>query len=80
MVTRQFNREVENFLLQRLEARVKYSMRKRSDRIKQWELSEDKALAYLREQDEDAIRRSARELKGHPSYTTLRSRTVLLHL
>ena len=71
MVTRQFNREVENFLLQRLEARVKYSMRKRSDRIKQWEQSEDKALAYLREQDEDALRRANRELKGHPSYTTL---------
>jgi len=71
MVTRSFDRQTEYFLLQRLEARVKYSMQKRSDRIKQWELAEDKALAYLHEQDEDAIRRTARELKGQTSYTTL---------
>jgi len=71
MVTRQFSREVEYFLLQRLEARVKYSIQKRSDRIKAWELAEDKALAYLHEQDEDALRRAARELKGETTYTTL---------
>ena len=71
MVTRQFNRDVEYFLLQRLEARVKYSIQKRSDRIKAWELAEDKTLAYLHEQDEDAIRRANRELKGETTYTTL---------
>jgi hypothetical protein len=71
MVTRTFERTVENFLLQRLEARVKYSMQKRQDRIKMWEQAEDKALAYLHEQDEDSIRRSQRELKGQTSYTTL---------
>jgi hypothetical protein len=71
MVTRSFDKTVENFLLQRLEARVKYSMQKRQDRIKAWELAEDKALAYLHESDEDAIRRSAREMKGTTSYTTL---------
>ena len=71
MVTRSFDRETEYFLLQRLEARVKYSMQKRSDRIKSWELAEDKALAYLHEQDEDALRRASRELKGQTTYTTL---------
>jgi hypothetical protein len=71
MVTRSFDRETEYFLLQRLEARVKYSILKRADRIKQWELAEDKALAYLHEQDEDAIRRANRELKGQTTYTTL---------
>jgi hypothetical protein len=71
MVTREFDREIEYFLLQRLEARVKYSIQKRSDRIKQWEMAEDKTLAYLHEQDEDAIRRTARELQGKPTYTTL---------
>jgi len=71
MVTRTFDKVQENFLLQRLEARVKYSMQKRSDRIKAWEMAEDKALAYLHEQDEDSIRRSAREQKGTVSYTTL---------
>src|SRR5215831_3209193 len=71
MVTRTFDKTTENFLLQRLEARVKYSMQKRSDRIKAWEQAEDKALAYLHEQDEDSIRRSAREQKGTQSYTTL---------
>jgi hypothetical protein len=71
MVTRTFDRQIENFLLQRLEARVKYSMQKRQDRIKAWEQSEDKALAYLHESDEDAIRRAARESRGQQSYTTL---------
>jgi len=71
MVTRSFDPQIESFLRQRLEARIKYSMQKRSDRIKQWELAEDKALAYLKEQDEDAIRRSSRELKGTTTYTTL---------
>src|SRR5215831_16311534 len=71
MVTRSFDPQVESFLRQRLEARVKYSMQKRSDRIKQWELAEDKALAYIHESDEDAIRRTARELKGEQVYTTL---------
>ena len=71
MVTRTFDRVTENFLLQRLEARVKYSIQKRADRIKAWELAEDKALAYLHESDEDAIRRSNRELKGQTTYTTL---------
>ena len=71
MVTRTFDRVTENFLLQRLEARVKYSIQKRADRIKAWELAEDKALAYLHESDEDAVRRSNRELKGQTTYTTL---------
>jgi hypothetical protein len=71
MVTRTFPRDVENFLLQRLEARVKYSMQKRQDRIKAWEQSEDKALAYLHETDEDALRRASRDQKGNTSYTTL---------
>ena len=71
MVTRSFDRQTENFLLQRLEARVKYSIQKRADRIKAWELAEDKALAYLHESDEDAVRRSNRELKGQTTYTTL---------
>jgi hypothetical protein len=71
MVTRTFERDIENFLLQRLEARVKYSMQKRQDRIKAWEQSEDKALAYLHEQDEDALRRASRDQKGTTTYTTL---------
>ena len=71
MVTRTFDKVTENFLLQRLEARVKYSMQKRQDRIKAWETAEDKALAYLHESDEDAIRRTNKERSGTQSYTTL---------
>lgn len=71
MVTRTFDPKIENFLRGRLEARVKYSEQKRADRIKQWELAEDKTLAYLPEQDEDALRRASREGKGQTTYTTM---------
>lgn len=71
MVTRTFDPKIENFLLNRLESRIKYSIQKRSDRLRQWELAEDKALAYLPEKDEDALRRAARESKGETVYTTM---------
>jgi hypothetical protein len=71
MVTRTFDLALERKLLNRLEARIKYSMQKRTDRIKQWEQAEDKALAYIHESDEDSIRRAARESKSQQSYTTL---------
>lgn len=62
---------LHEFLRRRLEARVKYSIQKKSDQIKKWEQAEDSALAYLPEQEEDAIRRSNREIGGQPRYTTI---------
>lgn len=71
MVTRTFDPKIEKFILGRLEARIKYSDKKRSDRLKMWQQAEDKTLAYIPESDEDSMRRSSREQKGSQTYTTL---------
>lgn len=63
--------ELHSFLRRRIEARIKYSTSKKADSIKKWEQAEDAALAYLPEQEEDAIRRSDRELRGNTRYTTI---------
>ena len=71
MVTRTLDEKVAKSVLRKIETRVKYSQQKRSDRIKKWEQAEDKAMAYLPESEEDALRRTAREERGQMSYTTL---------
>lgn len=71
MVTRTFDPKIEAFLLRRCEQRIRYSERKRSDRLKQWQQAEDKTLAFLPEQDEDAMRRASRDSKGTTTYTTM---------
>lgn len=71
MVTRTFAPQIEQFIRRRLEARIKYSEQKRSDRLKKWEQAEDRTMAFLPEQDEDALRRAAREGKGQTTYTTM---------
>lgn len=62
---------LHDFLKRRLEARVKYSVQKKSDQVKIWEQAEDSALAYLPTSEEDNIRRSAREQKGAQTFTTI---------
>lgn len=73
MVTRTIppDGELHSFLRRRIEARIKYSTSKKADNIKKWEQAEDAALAYLPEKEEDAIRRSDRELRGNTRYTTI---------
>lgn len=62
---------LHEYIRRRLEARVKFSTQRKGDQIKKWEQAEDSALAYLPEKEEDAIRRSARELRGETRYTTI---------
>lgn len=62
---------LHEFIRRRLEARIKFSSSKNRDFVKKWEQAEDAALAYLPEQEEDAIRRSAREMRGETRYTTI---------
>lgn len=71
MVTRTFDPKVQQFLLNRLSARIKYSQRKQSTRLKSWQQAEDKTLAFIQESDDDAVRRARREVQGQQTYTTL---------
>lgn len=73
MVTRTIKKTdpLHAFLRRRIESRIKYSTEKKADNIKKWEQAEDAALAYLPEKEEDAIRRSDRELRGNTRYTTI---------
>lgn len=71
MVTRVVDPRLESFLLARISSRVKYSESKKSDRMKQWKMAEDAALAYLPETDDDSLRRNDRENGGNPRYTTI---------
>lgn len=71
MVTRTLDPKQEAFIRRRLEARIKYSLQKRNDQTKKWEQAEDAALAFLPENDDDALRRTDRELTGTPRYTTI---------
>ena len=71
MVTRTFSPEIEKFILGRLRSRILYSQSKRTNRINEWQRAENKTLAYIQESDDDAIRRSAREVQGQQTYTTL---------
>lgn len=71
MVTRIVDPKLETFLLARLSSRVKHSESKKADRMKQWQAAEDAALAFLHETDDDALRRSDREGRGNPRYTTI---------
>lgn len=71
MATRKLDPVLSKFILRRLEARIKYSDKKRSDQIRKWEMAEDSALAYMPETDDDNLRRADRENGGNPRYTTI---------
>jgi hypothetical protein len=62
---------LHEYLRRRIEARVKFSISKRTDQVKKWSEAEDSALAYLPESEEDAVRRSNREVQGGQSYVTI---------
>lgn len=71
MATRKLSPADTSFVLQRLTSRIKYSESKKADRMVKWQHAEDSALAYLPETEDDAIRRSDREGRGNPRYTTI---------
>lgn len=71
MVSRVIPEEGQKIIMGRLSSRIKYSETKKADRMRKWQKAEDAALAYLHETDEDALRRSDREQKGNPRYTTI---------
>lgn len=60
-----------NFIRDRVAERVKFATTKRSDAIAKWNKAEETTLAYLPEGAEDAVRRTRRDNRGMPQYTTI---------
>lgn len=53
-----------------LSTRIRYAERARNIQVVKWQEAEERALAYLMEQDMDAMRRADRQ-RGTPRYTTI---------
>lgn len=73
-MTKEFpkNSSLHQMLATRLMSRVKYAMRRQGDQHTRWQKAEDSVLAYVPESDLDTSRRSARENRGEPKYTTIK--------
>ena len=57
-------------LIAMLSTRIRYAERARNIQVVQWQKAEESALAYIPEQEMDAMRRADRQ-RGIPRYTTL---------
>lgn len=58
-------------ILAMLTTRIRFAERSRSKQVDKWQKAEELALAYVHESEIDAARRSDREQKGNPRYTTI---------
>lgn len=58
-------------LIKRIQSRLKLGVQKQGDQHWKWEKAENTTIAYLPESEIDAARRSARENRGEPRYTTI---------
>src|SRR5262245_27390540 len=54
-----------------LQSRILMAQKERTNQETIWRKAEERTLAYLPEQDVDAIRRGRRENQGKPTYTTI---------
>lgn len=66
------NTELHARILAEVRRRVRFSIRKLQDRRKQWRDAENEMIAYVPESMADSRRRESRELRGIPTYTTIK--------
>lgn len=59
-------------IVEEVRRRVRFSEKALSDRRVRWREAEDETIAYVPESDADYRRRSGRELRGVPAYTTIK--------
>lgn len=64
--------ELHKKLVKRLSDRIKYANSDSGDRQNRWTKADDTILAYVPESETDAKRRTARENRGEPKYTTIK--------
>lgn len=54
-----------------LQSRILMAQRDRTEQEEIWRKAEERTLAYLPEQEADAVRRNRRDVEGKPTYTTI---------
>jgi hypothetical protein len=54
-----------------IQSRILMAQRDRTEQEEIWRKAEERTLAYLPEQEADAVRRNRRDVEGKPTYTTL---------
>jgi hypothetical protein len=64
--------DLHDFILNECRRFMKFSERKFQDKRKKWTEAEDEMVAYIPESDADMRRRNNREVKGKPSFTTIK--------
>lgn len=58
-------------LIKKISSRVSYGLREQQEKHDEWLKAENTTMAWIPEQDADAVRRNRRDNQGIPSYTTI---------
>lgn len=66
-----FGSELHKKLAKMLMSRIRFAQKGQEQRHSEWSRAEDNVLAFVPESDLDARRRTERENKGEPKYTTI---------
>src|SRR5512139_913110 len=65
------NSELHRKIVKMLSERLNFALKAQQTKHKAWQRAEDAVLAYIPEDEMDAIRRNKRESDGTPAYTTI---------
>lgn len=66
-----YGTQLHNFVVEAVKRRRDFSQEKMRDRHSAWKKAEEAFLSYMPEREADRLRRTARETKGEPQFTTI---------
>src|SRR5687767_9060526 len=66
-----YGTQLHNFVVEAVKRRRDFSLEKMRDRHQKWRQAEEAFLSYMPERDADRLRRTQRESKGEPQFTTI---------
>jgi hypothetical protein len=66
-----YGTQLHNFVVEAVKRRRDFSQEKMRDRHAKWRKAEEAFVSYMPEKESDKLRRSARENKGEPQFTTI---------